>query len=247
MKIPPLHEWDLTPKDAATLQRKLARRIVRRRSKRIVETVAGADVAFAGGDAVAAVILYRLAPPLALGSSRTTSFPSPHRLAEIERRCASRPLRFPYVPGLLSFREGPAILAAFEELETFPDVVLFDGQGIAHPRCCGLACHLGLWLDLPTIGCAKSPLVGEHAAVGSSPGNLSPLVARRTGPFPRGEGPVVGAALRTRKGVKPIYVSIGHRIDLPSAVAIVMACLDGVRIPRPTREADRWVGKLTRG
>jgi deoxyribonuclease V len=158
-------------------------------------------------------------------------------LEEVERRMAQRLLRFPYVPGLLSFREGPVLLAAFRRLRIRPEVILIDGHGLAHPRRFGIACHLGLLLDRPTIGCAKSILVGEAAEPGLHAGSTVPLVDR---------GETVGVALRTRDRVRPIYVTIGHRVSLASAVSIVSQCVDGLRIPKPTHEADHWVRDLRR-
>jgi deoxyribonuclease V len=172
------------------------------------------NIAFAG------VIVYRLP-----------------ELEEVERRMARRKLRFPYVPGLLSFREGPVLLAAFARLRVSPNVILIDGHGVAHPRRFGIACHLGLLLDCPTIGCAKSILVGEAVEPGAQAGSVAPLVDK---------GETVGMALRTRGQVRPIYVTIGHRVSLGSAVRIVAQCVDGFRIPKPTREADHWVGELRR-
>lgn len=139
-------------------------------------------------------------------------------------------LTFPYVPGLLSFREVPAILAAFEKVREKPDLLLADGQGLAHPRRFGLACHLGVLLDLPAIGCAKSLLVGHHALLGAAPGSWADVVDR---------GEVVGIALRTKAGTKAIYVSIGHKIDLATAAQVVIDCTRGYRLPEPTRLADR--------
>ena len=184
--------------------------------------VAGADMAFdpETDEAFGGVIVYR--------------FPE---LVEVERRVARRKLRFPYVPGLLSFRESPVLLAAFARLRTEPDVILIDGHGLAHPRRFGIACHLGLLLDCPTIGCAKSILVGEADEPGLKAGSTAALTDR---------GDIVGTALRTRDNVNPIYVTIGHRVSLDSAVRIVSRCRDGFRIPKPTREADHWVGQLRR-
>ena len=187
-----------------------------------IRYVAGADLAFdpETGQAFAGVIVYR--------------FPE---LEEVERRSARRKLRFPYVPGLLSFREGPALLAAFARLRTEPDLILIDGHGRAHPRLFGIACHLGVLLDKPTIGCAKSLLVGTHYEPGAKAGSSSPLVYH---------GDRVGVVLRTRDGVKPIYVTTGHRVSLDTAVRLVRQCLDGYRIPKPTRQADHYVRDLRR-
>ena len=184
--------------------------------------VAGADVAFdpATNLAFAGVIVYRLP-----------------ELEEVERRMARRQLSFPYVPGLLSFREGPVLLEAFEQLRLEPDVILVDGHGLAHPRRFGIACHLGVLLDTPTIGCAKSILIGEAGEPGWRAGSTAPLIDK---------GEQVGIALRTRDGVRPIYVTVGHRVSLESAVRIVTQCVDRFRIPKPTREADHWVGEMRR-
>jgi len=142
-------------------------------------------------------------------------------------------INFPYVPGLLSFREMPFLLAAFEKVTYVPDLVLVDGQGIAHPRRIGLASHLGLWLGLPTIGCAKSRLCGEHEIPPPEAGSSVELIDN---------GEVIGAVLRTKSGVKPLYISIGHMIDLTSAVRIVLDCCRGYRLPEPTRLAHQAAG-----
>ena len=222
MKIPKRVQWNVTPREAVRVQQKWRERVESRDRFGPVEYVAGADLAFdlKTNVAYAGVIVYR--------------FPE---LIEVERRMARRKLRFPYVPGLLSFREGPALLAAFARLRTQPDVILIDGHGLAHPRRFGIACHLGLLLDTPTIGCGKSILVGEAAKPAFTAGSTSPLVDK---------GEQVGVALRTRERVRPIYVTIGHRISLDSAVRVVNQCTDGFRIPKPTREADHWVGELRR-
>lgn len=159
-------------------------------------------------------------------------------LTEEDRACAELPLRFPYVPGLLSFREGPALLAAFQRLQTRPDAVLFDGQGRAHPKRMGLASHMGLWLGLPTVGCAKSCLTGRYRTPAERAGASTPLIdgAER-----------IGAALRTRTGIKPVFVSAGHMMDLRTAVSLTLRCCDGLRLPKPTREADRWTREWKRG
>jgi deoxyribonuclease V len=142
-------------------------------------------------------------------------------------------IEFPYVPGLLSFREAPLLLAAFEKVALTPDIVMVDGQGIAHPRRLGIASHLGLLLGIPTIGCAKSRLCGEHKIPANEAGSYAELTD---------DGEVIGAVLRTRAGVKPLYISIGHMIDLPSAIKWVMACCRGYRLPEPTRLAHQAAG-----
>jgi deoxyribonuclease V len=214
--------WNLTPREAMRLQERLRERVERGDRFDALQFVAGADLAFDPETnlAFAGVIVYEF-----------------RQLREVERRMARRRLRFPYVPGLLSFREGPILLAAFEQLETEPDLILVDGHGVAHPRRFGIACHLGLLLDRPTIGCAKSILVGEAAEPGEWAGSTAPLVDKDE---------VVGIALRTRDRVKPIYVTTGHRVSLESAVQIVTRCLDGFRLPKPTREADHFVRDLRR-
>lgn len=151
-------------------------------------------------------------------------------LQPVEQATAAAPLTFPYIPGLLSFREAPGILAALARLNSLPDVLIVDGQGIAHPRRFGIACHLGVLLDLPAIGCAKSVLVGRVGSLGEAPGSTAEMAAGDE---------VLGIAVRTRRGVKPVYVSAGHRVDLAAAVRIVLSCTRGYRLPEPTRLAHR--------
>jgi len=214
--------WDLTPREAIRLQESLRERVELQDRFGEIRFVAGADVAFDPETEVAfaGVIVYR--------------FPG---LEEVERRMARRQLRFPYVPGLLSFRESPVLLAAFARLRTEPDLILIDGQGRAHPRRFGIACHIGILFDKPTIGCAKSRLVGEHQEPGKKAGSTTPLML---------EGERIGVVLRTRDDVRPIYVTTGHRVSLDSAVGLVKQCVDGFRIPKPTREADHYVRDLRR-
>lgn len=152
-------------------------------------------------------------------------FPS---LEIIEKAVAEVPLEFPYIPGLLSFREAPGILVPIEQLSESPDVLIVDGHGLAHPRCFGLACHLGVWLDLPTIGCAKSILVGDLDPLGETVGSTANLTLGNE---------LLGVVLRTRLNVKPVFLSIGHRMDLVSAIQIVLACGKGFRLPEPTHQA----------
>jgi deoxyribonuclease V len=168
------------------------------------------------------------------GGVITYTFP---RLEEIERRWVRMKLKFPYVPGLLAFREAPVLLAALKLLSTEPDLLLFDGQGIAHGRRMGIATHMGILLNKPTIGCAKSRLVGTFEEPGADRGCYEPLVHG---------GETVGAVLRTRKQVRPIFVSPGTGISIKTSINIVMQCLDGYRIPKPTREADHYVGSIKR-
>src|SRR5262249_15249737 len=176
-----------------------------------IQTVAGADISFDRGTDVAYAGFVVLRLPA---------------LDQVERAGVRTEATFPYVPGLLFFRETPALLEAWEQLRERPDALICDGQGLAHPRRFGIACHLGLLLDLPTVGCAKSILTGRHGPVGEAPGDWAPLVDR---------GETVGAALRTRPGVSPVYVSVGHRCDLPSAIALVRRCAGPTRVPETTR------------
>lgn len=217
----PSHPWNLSPRDAIDLQEKLASQIRLEEESTEIRTVAGADMSIdtRAGTGFAGVIVFE--------------FPS---LKEIERVSASAPLTFPYIPGLLSFREGPILLKAFEKLKTTPDVILFDGQGIAHPRRLGIASHMGLLLDRPTIGCGKSLLCGTYQEPGPEKGAMAPLIVTgESGPE------TVGTILRTRDRVNPIFVSPGHRMSHRKAVEIVLQCLDGYRIPKPTRLADQFV------
>lgn len=214
----PLHRWNLDEAEARALQRQLAREVVQEDRFGEIRTVAGVDLGFPrtpdGNELGRAAVVVLRWPDLAL----------------VEERVVEQPVTFPYIPGLLSFREAPVGLAAIRSLETRPDLLLVDGQGLAHPRRCGIACHLGLLLDLPTIGCAKSILTGHAEEPGPNPGDWTPLVNR---------GEIIGAALRTRPKTKPIYVSIGHRISLASAIELVSQCGRGYRLPEPTRLADR--------
>jgi deoxyribonuclease V len=212
--------WSLTPRQAMRLQERLRNRVALEDEFAPIRHVAGADLAFdpATDVAFAGVIVYR--------------FPG---MEEVERRSAQRPLRFPYVPGLLSFRESPILIAAFARLKTEPDLILIDGHGRAHPRLFGIACHIGVLFDKPVIGCAKSLLVGEYREPGMTRGSTTPLVFK---------GETVGAVLRTRENVRPIFVTQGHRVSLQTAVKLVEKCLDGFRIPKPTREADQYVRRL---
>ncbi len=212
------HAWDLTPDEARRLQKELAPEVSQVDDLGELKTVAGLDLGYprtATGEEVgrAAVVVLQ--------------YPS---LEPVEERITLRPVSFPYVPGLLSFREAPVGLAALSELTTAPDLIVVDGQGRAHPRRFGIACHLGVLLDRPTIGCAKSILCGHADEPGPNPGDWTPLVHRDE---------VIGAVVRTRANIKPVYVSVGHKISLETAVKIVTACLRGYRLPEPTRLADR--------
>jgi deoxyribonuclease V len=222
MKITPLHGWDLTPKEAVVLQRELAGRVDRLTHLPASSLVAGADVSYNRFSPIcfAAVVVLR--------TSDWTI---------VETQTAVRQTTFPYVPGLLTFREAPVLLEAFAKLQCMPDAVIFDGQGIAHPRRLGLTSHVGLWLDLPCAGCAKSLLVGTFKEPARKGGSRTRLLD---------QGEVVGSVLRTRDNVKPVFVSIGHKIDLQSAVRLVLRACRGYRLPEPTRQAHLVVNAVRR-
>jgi deoxyribonuclease V len=224
MQVAHLHPWDVSPREAMRLQRELASRVLREGvlDAARVHYVAGADVAFDKPNrrGVAAAVLL--------------AYPS---LETVECVTVEAPVTFPYVPGLLSFRETPLLLNAFERLRGTPDLVMIDGHGYAHPRRCGFACHVGLLLDVPTIGVAKSRLVGAHAPVAPARGSRADLLH---------EDEVVGSLLRTREDVRPVYVSVGHRIGLRDAERWVLACAAGRRVPAPTRLADALAGAAKR-
>lgn len=215
MKALSSHPWQVTPDQAQKIQRDLASRVSTRNELGDIRRVAGVDVAVdrAGQRARAAVVIL--------------SYP---QMELLEQRMVERDLTFPYIPGLLSFREAPAILEAFEKMQQTPDLLLVDGQGMAHPRRFGIACHLGVHLDIPTIGCAKSRLVGEHDQLGNALGSQTEVIDK---------GQVVAIVLRTKGGSRPIYVSVGHKVDLPTAATLVMSCVRGYRQPEPTRLAHR--------
>jgi deoxyribonuclease V len=215
MKSLHLHDWELTPRQAITVQERLRDKIVTSDDFKEVHHVAGVDVGFEDGGKVTRAAVAVLAYP---------------ELTLIEHAIARLPTRFPYVPGLLSFREVPALLEAFKELKREPDMILCDGHGRAHPRRFGIACHLGLILDLPAIGVAKSRLIGRYGAVPGRRGAWAPL---------RQDGQIIGAVLRTRAGVKPVYVSAGHRVSLETAIGYVMGCTTRYRLPETTRWAHR--------
>ncbi len=212
-----LHNWNLTPEEAAHLQIDLRKRLVLTWDDRPVTTVGGVDVSVKPETARAAIVVLR--------------YPE---LKPVEGVTADAPLVFPYIPGLLSFREGPAVLAAWNELQNKPDLLMFDGQGIAHPRGMGIASQMGLWLDRPTIGVAKSRLYGRHEEVGLRRGDRADLLDKN--------GNVIGAVLRTREKTNPLYISPGHLMDVKHAVEFVLACCTGYRLPEPTRWAHKVAG-----
>jgi len=233
MHITSLHEWPATEDEAIALQNALAVRVDTSTPLSAFDLIAGCDIAYHLTEPrlfAAVVVLKASAPPELAGK------PAPPPIfSVVEERLVTCAVNFPYIPGLLSFREVPALLAAFAELRHSPDVVMLDGQGIAHPRRFGLACHLGLWLDLPCVGCAKSWLVGEYDTPGPNAGDATPLKVN---------GEEVGAVVRSAAGAKPVFVSPGHKIDVNSATAMVRATLSGYRHPTPTRAAHMAANRL---
>lgn len=223
MRIPPpLHRWSLRPRAAIRLQERLAGLAQVRRLQRPLRLVAGADLAFTpdGRQCIAGIAVYSL-----------------QSQSIVEEAIAWRHVCFPYVPGLLTFREAPAVLAAVRKLRCEPDLFMFDGHGVAHPRRFGLASHTGVLIGRPSLGCAKSRLCGEECAPGLSAGSTAPL---------RFRGETIGTILRTQTGGKPVYVSIGHLITLEHAVAAVMRCITKYRLPEPTRQAHLLVTRYRR-
>jgi deoxyribonuclease V len=245
------HRWDVSPAEAREIQEQLRAHWKGEDDFGKIRTVAGLDASFVlvgsqalrrgpgqpgpykhgtqwsrlreANRAIGCVVMYR--------------FPE---MEELQRAYAIAPLQFPYVPGFLSFREIPVLLEALRKLREAPDLLFCDGQGYAHPRRMGLAAHLGVVLDLPTIGCAKSILIGTHGRVPGEAGSWAPLVDEKGG------GERIGAAVRTRTGVKPIYVSQGDRISLKTAIRLTLEVTDGFRVPRPTRDADHYAGEIKR-
>jgi deoxyribonuclease V len=239
MRLAVQHEWSVSTAEARRIQENLRAKWVGHDRLRKIQTVAGLDAAFVlkrsqafkakqnrwtalrnANLAIAGVVVYK--------------YP---QMEELQRAYAEVQLQFPYVPGFLSFREIPALLAALGKLRIIPDLLFCDGQGYAHPRRMGLATHLGIVLDRPTIGCAKSVLIGQHGRLENEKGMWAPMMDGDE---------TIGAALRTRPGVKPVYVSQGHRVSLETAIRLTLSVVDGTRIPRPTRDAERYVSDVKR-
>jgi deoxyribonuclease V len=223
MRLNRLHSWDVSPADAVRLQRDLARDLVYDRPIDLarVRLVAGVDVSVKENVSHAAVVIM--------------TFPE---LEVVETQHARMPTPFPYVPGLLSFREGPVLEEAFAKIEREPDVFVFDGMGRAHPRRIGIACHMGLWLERPTIGCGKTLLTGRYVEPPDERGASADLMDK---------GEIVGKILRTRVGVKPVFVSVGHLAELASATELVMRCTSKYRLPIPIRRAHDAAGAFDPG
>jgi deoxyribonuclease V len=217
-----LHRWNVSPEEAIEIQNRLRSQLDLQSEPERIETVAGIDVSYDKGSdwLFAAIVVLQIRDLQLLDSASATAI-----------------VPFPYIPGLLSFRECPAVLQAWEKLRVKPDCLICDGQGIAHPRRLGIASHLGLWLNLPSIGCAKSLLVGEYREPGPQRGSVEPLVHRKEH---------VGAILRTKDGVQPVFVSQGHKIGLKKAIEIVLACCTKYRLPESTRRAHLLVNEIRR-
>lgn len=220
MKVKNIHEWDLTYQQARSLQEQLASKVRFTAIRKKPRLVAGIDCAFSkDGKRIGAAVV-------------VMNFPE---LEVIEIETATAEVTYPYIPGLLSFREGPVCIKAVEKIVNTPDVFLVDGQGIAHGRGLGLAAHLGLFFDKPTIGCAKSRLVGQYEEPGKDKGGCSPLIYKDR---------QVGAVVRTRTNVKPLLISVGNKCSLDDAIEITLACAKKYRLPEPTRLAHQTVTKL---
>ena len=220
MKIKNLHEWNLTYSEAVSLQKELAGQVKHQKIKVKPKTIAGLDCAFSkDGKKIIAVAIV-----LKYGSFEL-----------LETVNAVQDVTFPYISGLLSFREAPVCIAAAKQLKNVPDIFMIDGQGIAHPRRLGLAAHLGLFFDIPTIGCAKSRLTGKFEEPQVEKGGFSPL---------KDKNEIIGSVVRTRSKVKPVFVSVGNKCRLEDAINIVLACSIKYRIPEPTRLAHQYVSKL---
>lgn len=222
MKYLKLHSWNVGYKEAVEIQKRLKKQIILKRTFRSLngKLIAGADVSYSkeSGRFYAGVIVFEL-----------------QTMQKIEEATASGKVDFPYIPGLLSFRESPILLRAFSKIKSGPDIVMLDAQGIAHPRGIGLASHIGLLLDKPSIGSAKTRLVGTFNEVGNEIGHYSQLLI---------ENKTVGAVLRTKKNVKPVFVSLGHKIDLASSIDLVLKSCRGYRIPEPIRQSHNLVNKM---
>jgi len=215
-----VHRWDVSPKEAVKIQKELNRRVITNGEPEI-RIVAGADVSVTADreTMTAAVCLM--------------TFPD---LDPLEKATAKMKTAFPYVPGLLSFREGPVLLKAFGRLKKKPDLIIFDGQGIAHPRRFGIAAHMGVLLGIPSVGCAKSPLYGSYEPVAGQRGQKSLITDK--------DGSVLGACLRTRTGVKPVFISVGNLVSLDYAVDVVLECAPKYRLPEPVRCAHKLAGSV---
>ncbi|MEW6567197.1 MAG: deoxyribonuclease V [Chloroflexota bacterium] len=219
MRFQPRHRWDLSPAQAMALQQSLRHEVLCQDHLGPVRTVAGVDVGFeAQGRVARAAVAVLSFPDLSLKS----------------KAIARSPVTFPYIPGLLSFRETPVVLKALEALDELPDALLYDGHGLAHPRRFGIACHVGLLTDIPSIGVAKRRLVGRHETLAEERGAWKPLID---------QGEIIGAVLRTQRHTPPVFVSIGHKVSLETAIDLVLCCTRADRLP----ETTRWAHRLASG
>jgi deoxyribonuclease V len=218
MNIPHLHDWNITPDEAIALQKRLVAQVIFDRPIDVdmVKLVAGVDVSVKENTSHAAVVVAK--------------FPE---LTPVETVTATQPTPFPYIPGLLSFREGPVLEEAFKKLQIEPDVFIFDGMGRAHPRRIGIATHMGLWLNKPTIGCGKTLLTGKYVEPPNEKGAFADLIHKNE---------IIGAILRTREATKPVFISVGHLANLPTSVDLVMRCTPKYRLPEPIRLAHNAAG-----
>jgi len=208
-----LHSWDVDVQRAVQIQETLRQQLILKNVFSKIKTIGGADVSYSNGDHLVGTIV-------------VFSYPD---LKQVESSSVRGKTPFRYIPGLLAFREGPILIKAFQKLKANPDVMLFEGQGIAHPKGFGMASHLGLWLDIPSIGCTKTPLVATDITVGTSKGQWQPILK---------DGVEVGAVVRTKTNVKPVFVSPGHKIDLATSIQIILETCRGFRIPEPIRRGD---------
>ena len=231
MQYKNLHKWDVSPAEAIEIQKELREKIILEstplhppliRGELKVGYIAGADIS-----------CNRLSP-LGYAVVVVMTFPA---LEIVDEKRVEAEIKFPYIPGLLAFREAPILLKAFKKLTIEPDLIIFDGQGIAHPRGMGIASHLGIILNKPSIGCAKSKLFGTYKEPGKNEGDFSYLYS------PQGADNVIGAVVRTKSNAKPVFVSIGHKIDLQTAIKFILECRRGYRMPEPTRIAHNLVSK----
>jgi deoxyribonuclease V len=230
MRYKKLHRWDISPKEAIVIQNTLREKIIvslQHSALKDVRYIAGADVAYQNvGQGFSHA-------PTGYAAVVVMTFPD---LEVVEEKCIKGDIKFPYIPGLLSFREAPIILKAFEKLKREPDLIIFDGQGIAHPRGMGIASHLGIILDKPTIGCAKSKLFGSYDEPGKKAGDFSHL-------FDNNDN-IIGAVVRTKSDTKPVFVSIGHKIDLQTSIKVIQQCTRSYKIPEPIRLAHNLLNRL---
>ncbi|HVU11724.1 MAG TPA: deoxyribonuclease V [Phototrophicaceae bacterium] len=226
MHITHLHDWNISASEAIALQKQMTAQIDYHHpiDIRSVKTVAGVDVSVKPDPATG--------KDMSQAAVVVLSFPD---MQVIETSLATMPTPFPYIPGLLSFREGPVLEIAFQKLQTEPDVLIFDGMGRAHPRRIGIASHMGLWLQKPTIGCGKTLFVGHFQEPGNERGDFSNLIDKDE---------VIGGVLRTRPNVKPVFISVGHLADLPTALKFVMLCTSKYRLPDPIRAAHNAAGEM---